>query len=87
MPSRFIGQEYKTIALELLQAGTLPLGLLRPGGLEAGTPFPYVVTLVPTSDLVLANDDSIYILAEHAWALEQAKSLGFHQCYDYGSVQ
>lgn len=82
MPKRFVGKEYKTLAFELLEEGALPLGLLRPGGVEAGTPFPYVVTLIPTSDLILSAGDNIYAISDHEWALQHAKSKGFCFCYD-----
>mmetsp|Transcript_42093 Transcript_42093/g.54220 ORF Transcript_42093/g.54220 Transcript_42093/m.54220 type:complete len:227 (+) Transcript_42093:3016-3696(+) len=76
IPPQFTDKEYNQLAHELLEAGTLPLGLLRPGGIEAGTPFPYVMTLVPSSKLSLNSHDSIYVLAEVAWAKEEASKLG-----------
>jgi len=81
VPRRFEEEPYSAVARELLEAGTIPLGLLRPGGIEAGTPFPYVVTLVPTSSLMVNSEDSIYVLAEETWANEEALKLGFYSSF------
>jgi hypothetical protein len=82
VPSKYFGKEYSIVARELLEAGVLPLGLLRPEGIEAGTPFPYVVTLVPSSNLTLTSEDSVYVLADPKWANEEALKLGYGHYFE-----
>jgi hypothetical protein len=81
IPSRYVGKEYRTIAHELQMEGTLPLGLLRPGGIDAGTPYPYVVTLVPSSNLVMSSEDRVYVLAEPSWIQSEGMKLDFVSPY------
>mmetsp|Transcript_1266 Transcript_1266/g.1618 ORF Transcript_1266/g.1618 Transcript_1266/m.1618 type:complete len:1377 (+) Transcript_1266:55-4185(+) len=76
VPSEMVNCPYNSIARDLLISGTLPLGLLRSGGEDVGTPLPYVVTLTPSSTLILKDTDCVYVLAEHAWAVKHGLDCG-----------
>ena len=69
VPKRLVGEPYSALAMEILESGAIPMGLLRAGGGDSGTPLPYVVTAIPSmTELAIGRGDLVYCLADRAWA-------------------
>lgn len=85
-PTSLVGEPYSELALELLESGAVPMGLLRAGGGDSGNPLPYVVTALPagSGELVVGKGDSVYCLADFAWASEHGISSGGTQPLSQG---
>ena len=68
VPPRLVGSSYRTLALELLAAGAVPMGLLRAAGSASGCPLPYVVACTAGCGHALAYGDAVYVVADRRWA-------------------